>query len=374
LNKKIVHITSAHPRNDIRIFTKMCLSLARASYDVTLIVADGKGDEVNNGVKISDVGKVDGRFARMFYSAKNVYLKALSLNADIYHLHDPELLPYALKLKNKGKTVVFDSHEDVPVQILSKPYFNKFLLKLISVIFECFENFVCKKLDCIVGATPFITNKFLKINSNSLNINNYPILGELESDSEILSTEKSIKNTICYVGGISVIRGAYELAEAIRYVKNNVKLCFAGSISEDLSRKILHNTDSANKINLVGVLSRSEVKELLNTSFAGLVTLLPTLAYKDSLPIKMFEYMSAGLPVIASNFPLWKEIIEGNDCGICVDPLSPKEIAETIDWLYENQDKAKEMGKNGQKAVYEKYNWQNEEKKLLGLYKIITGL
>lgn len=223
MNKKVVHMTSAHQRYDIRIFRKMCLSIAKAGYDVNLIVADGKGNEIKNDVQIYDVGKSNGRFGRMLYSAKNVYLKALSLNADIYHLHDPELLPYALKLKNKGKKVIFDSHEDVPMQILSKPYLNKPVSKLISLAYECIENFICKKLDCIIGATPFITNKFLKINSNSVNINNYPILGELQSDSEILSTEKSIKNTICYVGGISVIRGAYEMTEAMGFVKNEVK-------------------------------------------------------------------------------------------------------------------------------------------------------
>lgn len=346
----------------------MCLSLAKAGYDISLIVADGKGDEVNNGVKILDVGKVNGRLARMFYSAKNVYLKALSLNADIYHLHDPELLPYALKLKNKGKTVVFDSHEDIPRQILSKPYLNKSLLKLISMIFECFENFVCKKLDCIVGATPFITDKFLKINSNSLNINNYPILGELEPDSEILSTEKSIKNTICYVGGISVIRGAYEMTEAMGFVKNDIKLHLAGEFSQEIDFDRLRNFNGWKKIVELGFVNRNNVKNLMADSLGALAVFKPELNHFNAQPNKMFEYMSAGLPVIASNFPLWKEIIEGNKCGICVDPLSPKKIAEAIDLLYENQDRAREMGKNGQKAVYEKYNWQNEEKTLLQLY------
>jgi glycosyltransferase involved in cell wall biosynthesis len=85
----------------------------------------------------------------------------------------------------------------------------------------------------------------------------------------------------------------------------------------------------------------------------------------------MFEYMSAGVPVIASNFPLWREIVEGNDCGLCVNPLQPKEIAEAVDFLVANPERAKAMGRNGQRAVREKYNWGNEEMKLLSLYKQI---
>jgi glycosyltransferase involved in cell wall biosynthesis len=78
--------------------------------------------------------------------------------------------------------------------------------------------------------------------------------------------------------------------------------------------------------------------------------------------------MAAGLPVIASNFPLWKEIVEGNGCGICVDPLNPKEIAEAIKYLMKHPGSTEQMGKNGRRAVIEKYTWEKEGKKLLDLY------
>ena len=121
-----------------------------------------------------------------------------------------------------------------------------------------------------------------------------------------------------------------------------------------------------------GWLDRQGVKTVLNESFAGLVTLHPIVNYLDALPVKMFEYMAAGLPVIASNFALWKQIIEGNQCGLCVDPLNPKAIAEAIDYLVTHPEEAEKMGLNGQRAVQELYNWGNEERKLIQLYESLT--
>lgn len=81
--------------------------------------------------------------------------------------------------------------------------------------------------------------------------------------------------------------------------------------------------------------------------------------------------MSAGLPVIASNFPLWKEIVEKNCCGICVNPLNSKEIADAINWVLQNPSQAAEMGRKGRKAIEEKYNWEEESRKLISFYEQI---
>jgi glycosyltransferase involved in cell wall biosynthesis len=115
-------------------------------------------------------------------------------------------------------------------------------------------------------------------------------------------------------------------------------------------------------------LDRNEVAKLLSTSTAGLVLFLPEPNHIESQPNKMFEYMSASIPVIASNFSLWRSIIEKNNCGICVDPMDSHEIAEAIDFLTWNPEDAKQMGKNGQAAIKRIYNWGIEEKKLLRLY------
>ena len=162
------HLTSAHVRDDTRIFLKMCTSLAKNGYNVSLIVADGKGDELKNKVNIYDVGaKTGGRLSRMTRTVKKVFEKAKILDADIYHLHDPELIPIGLKLKRMGKTIIFDSHEDVPKQMLGKPYLNAPLRYLIGQTFSLYEHYACRKLDGIIAVFPFFRDKFLKINQNT---------------------------------------------------------------------------------------------------------------------------------------------------------------------------------------------------------------
>jgi glycosyltransferase involved in cell wall biosynthesis len=124
-------------------------------------------------------------------------------------------------------------------------------------------------------------------------------------------------------------------------------------------------------VNPTGFLDRTGVESVFARSMAGLVTLQPVKNYIDALPVKMFEYMSAGIPVIASNFPLWREIISKNDCGLLVNPLDAGAIAKAIDYMVLNPKEAERMGRNGRKAVETHYNWNQEEKNLLNFYEKI---
>ncbi|POY35884.1 glycosyl transferase [Solitalea longa] len=361
---KVCHLTSVHKRYDPRIYYKECRSLAKAGYKVHLIVADGLGDETKDGVNFNDVGASKGRFNRFVSTSMKIYKKAKEINAEIYHLHDPELLPVGYMLARKGKKVVYDAHEDVPVQIKAKAYINPLIKQPLSSSVKIVEDYIVKNIAGVITATPYIRDRFLPLNKNSVDVCNYPLI----NGTSIVKTKWELKNdSICYVGGISEVRGIKQMVEAMKYL-NGYKLNLGGEFETDQLREETVKIEGWSKVNELGFLNRDKVGAILAESKIGIVTLQPIKNYVDAMPVKMFEYMLAGLPVVASNFPLYKEILESNKCGICVDPTDPKQIADAISFLLENQEQALQMGDNGYEAVLNKYNWASEEIKVLNLY------
>ncbi|MGR4068158.1 glycosyltransferase family 4 protein [Billgrantia sp. C5P2] len=370
---KVVHLTSAHPRYDTRIFHKQCRSLAAEGYPVTLVVADGEGDEERDGVSIVDVGHLPGRLNRVVKTTRRVFERARQLDADLYHLHDPELMPVGRRLKRLGKHVVYDAHEDLPRQMLAKHYLGKVTRQVLSRGVDAYQRRICRHFDVIVAATPYIRDRFSEFHPEVVDVNNFPMLGELGGALEArLTGDAGEALAVCYVGGIAEVRGIREIVRAMERVEPGCRLQIAGDFKTlALEQEVMTYAGWA-RVEAHGYLDRAGVRRVMASSVAGLVTLHPIINYLDALPVKMFEYMSAGLPVIASNFPLWREIVEGSDCGLCVDPLDPAAIAEAIDYIVTHPERAREMGKNGQRAVIERYNWQQEERKLLDTYNALS--
>jgi len=361
---KVAHLTSVHFRYDTRIFLKHCKSLANNGYDVTLVVADGKGDEVKDGINIIDVGRKKGRMVRFLVSTLLVWHKALLSKARIYHIHDPELLPIGLFLRLFGGKVVFDMHENLPQQLLSKYYLNRSFSVVLSRMMLFFQNISFRLLPVVFAENSYAKH-FWPVKRH-VTVLNYPIISEVPAKHAGMNG----KFRLGYIGEISHERGINQIVEIIENIgTDRIELMLAGPVRPDVSENFrFKNALTASWLIYHGQLSPIEAWRKMENCNAGLAILFPSPNFIESYPTKLFEYMILGLPVIASDFPLWKEIIEGNQCGICVNPLNPKEIAKAIDYLISNPDEATEMGKRGRKAVEEKYNWETEEAKLLALY------
>jgi glycosyltransferase involved in cell wall biosynthesis len=360
----ICHISSVHPRYDIRIFEKECQSLAThyTHVAVYLIIADGLGNEVKNGVNIIDVGLPSSRLSRLLLTQGKIIQQLKLIKPNIIHIHDPELLLISKPAKKLGCKVIYDVHEDLPKQLLNKHYIPKILRSSISKLAKFIERYYSKYLDAIVCATELITNRFSQYHNQVVTICNYPLLSELIADNKDYLLRK---NHICYIGSISRTRGIEYLIESL--AGTNIQLDLAGKFS-DISLDELKKINGFDNVNYLGVLNRTDIVELLNNIKIGMVTLLPTASYRESLPIKMFEYMLAGIPIITSNFVYWEDIVMGNNCGIMVDPTNIEQIRSSIEYLFRNIDIAINMGQNGKNAVLNKYNWGIEVTKLFSLY------
>lgn len=363
-DKKVCHITSIHGRYDPRIFHKQCVSLAKNNYDVTLVVNDDKSDEIVEGVKIISTGsKPKNRAERFLKSRKLIFNRAIEVNADIYQLHDPDLLPMGNKLKRMGKKVIFDSHEDVPRQIIDKGWLPKPIRGIISKLYEIYEKNSVKKYNAVISVTPHIVERFKKINKNAIMLTNYPII---DKDNE--NNKSNPELAICFAGGVGA---HYHHEEIIRAMENieGLKYILAGPTHSNYINS-LSALPAWNRVEFLGKIPYFQVKNIYKRSIAGMaVHYSNQVKVEGSLGgVKLFEFMEAKLPVICTDYRLWKEIIEGNNCGICVDPKSVKEIENAIRYIIDNPEKARVMGENGRRAVLEKYNWGTQEKVLLGLY------
>ena len=211
---RVCYLTSAHNSTDIRIFVKECTSLASAGYEVYL-VASGES-RTENSVNIIGIGSAPaGRRKRMTGFAKTIYETAKSLDCDVYHFHDPELMPYALKFKRLGKKVIFDSHEDVPAQILDKEWIPYPLRKLVSIVYKRYETYAVRQFDAVVAATPHIADTFKGRAKKVVVINNYPKLDDIEFHNKPFAERERI---ICYAGGINALRGENIMIEAMKDV------------------------------------------------------------------------------------------------------------------------------------------------------------
>jgi glycosyltransferase involved in cell wall biosynthesis len=363
LSLKVMILSVVHPYDDSRIYHKQAVSLAKAGMEVELHAIADFTEKVEKGVKIVGVKRVNRRWKRLLRSWE-LFRRACKSEADIFHFHDPEFLPWGVLIaKLTGKPVIYDAHEDLPKQIYTKPWIYAKWRQVISKVVHHIEKGLAKRLFAVITATESIRSQFQGVQRITV-IKNYPLL------MPAVSKEEDGVHRILYVGGISYLRGYKEMVQMMDHlpIELQAELHLIGPLqyiaAEDRDLQQLQQK----RVILHGRIPFEEVSVWLAKGKVGLVCLHPIENYRDSLPIKMFEYMAAGLPLIATNFPLWEKIVHTCGCGFTVDPLNAKEMAEKVTRLLTDSTLHAQMGRAGRTAYEKIYNWETEEKKLLALY------
>lgn len=367
-NNRVCVITTAHGPFDDRIFHKECRSLAKEGFKVTLIAPHHRNETVN-GVSIVALPKAKNRFHRMAgLSLKALYL-ALREKAEVYHLHDPELLFVGLFIKIlKRKKVIYDVHEDYGKKILSKEWLKKGARTVLSGMIAAMEIVASHIFDFILAADSNIRGKFSLKKSEV--IANYPPLKFMTEKQE----HKNDTLKVIYIGGIASSRGSNIMFQTMECLKDdNIELHLLGKFDNELE---IQDFKKLKRVIYHGFVPWREVNKYLMDADIGLLLLQPTPSYLNLTGegvVKLFEYMTMKLPVVISDFPMLNRLITKLGCGICVDPTDPVKIAGTIRYLRDHPELREKMGEKGRQAVIEKYNWENESKKLIDVYTKVIG-
>lgn len=391
--KRVVHMTTVHHPYDPRIYHKQCKSLKKAGYDVTLIAQAAPDDHLqkngpagliksqtaqddhsqktkpNEPIKHIKLKKYTSRLKRMIFGTLETYKQAKKLQADVYHFHDPELMFVGWLLKKKNNVVIYDIHEDYVTSILQKEYLNKPMRKWMARIYKFFEKFFTRKMELCLA------EKYYKdIYNRGTCILNYPTINEtfLTHDRK----DKPLTDKLLYTGNVTDDRGALIHAK-IPHIHEDMSVHFIGKCPRELAEKMYDVAKGRkDQLHIEGIdrfieKEAIEAKYLSENWLAGIALFPPTDHYMKKELTKFFEYMNAGLPILCSNFPIWKEFVETYQCGLAVDPYNEKEVKQAIDYLRNHQEEAKQMGENGRQAVIEQLNWLKEEEKLIKWYETL---
>jgi len=361
---KVCHISTVHPTFDTRIFYKECKTLANAGYDVYLIVTHDKKETID-GVHIFPLPNKKGRFYRFIIKDWIALNKAIQVKAKIYHLHDPELIFVSIVLKVLGKVVIYDVHEDVSKQILNKDWLKPyFVRRVVSSLFRIIEYIFSLSFDGVVAATEDIAKKFQK--KKTLVVRNFPILSLIKKAKSI-DERKSEKFIIIYAGGLTRIRGIKEIIQSLLFLQGKAELWLLGKWEDNNFKKECENLDGWMYVKYLGFKLPTEVYGYMKVADLGVALLYPVKNYLDSLPVKCFEYMACGIPMVISDFPYWKKLFR--DYALFANPKDPQDIANKIKVFIDDEELRDKIGKAGMLAVQNEYSWEAESKKLLNLYK-----
>ncbi len=365
-NYDVVMLTTVHRATDCRIFHREAKTLARAGLSVCVIGQHPKSECID-GVSISALPEGGSRAQRLLLDARTLK-RALEISGKLYIFHDPELFGVALLLRALGKKVVFDCHEIVPLQILQKYWIPKPLRLLLSPMATAWLWLTSRMLSGIIAVNEVVAG--LCPNRRTIVIRNTPDQTSLEVSSQGEPVHLR-RNIVIYAGLISRIRGISELVDSFRELQGLAELWLVGEFdTEDFQRQIVESMPA--NVEWLGWKASPELFKLYQQAKIGVHIPYPTKNHRRTMPTKMFQYLGSGLPMIASNFPEWTEVLEG--CGIQVDPRDVGQIRDAIRSLLESDSTVASMSAVGRERVAKYFDWEQDGETLVNFCSSLIGL
>lgn len=361
---KVVIFSTVHCATDDRIFHKEARSLAGAAYNVVVIASHPREERIE-AVHIKPLWKTQCRFERML-RATSLLPWLLRERAVIYHFHDPELIPAGLLLRLHGKKVIYDSHEDVPQDMLLKKYVPVSLRPILSGLARLLEAFAGRILSAVIvpseDYSPHIRSRVV--------VHNYPILDYVCPAAKVRGDIQSRHPFLVYCGTMTAVRGASEMLSSVAIASEHVpvRLRLMGRIGDEGLLSEIAYGEQKGLVEYLGEIPHRDVYGYCMGAVAGLLLYHPSPFHQFIVPIKLFELMACGVPVIASDLPFFRKTVYDQGCGLVVNPLDAQAVADAIIYLIEHPEEARRMGERGRELVRTEYNWESESKKLIALY------
>lgn len=371
----ICHISSVRGSLDARIFYLQCVPSAKERLVVRLLGPHALRG-THEGVGLVSLKRRANRLVRIV-SAPLVSFEALRQHSDVYHLHDPELLPLGMLLKiGFGKRVVYDAEEDYPSMMLTKTWTRPWLRGAFAAAVDVAERIAALCFSGLVTADPRTLRRLAKTGrSRKLVFYNFPCLELFSSRS---AAER--KFDLVYRGGLSERAGTLVLLEAMELLAKQgrpVRLLLIGYCDapevEARIRVLIKSRGLSDQVEMRGRIPHADMAAALGLARIGVSPLLPVPKFLRNIPVKVWEYWACGLPVVASDLPPIRPFFRDREYGLLVKPGDAEALARAIRQLLDNPCEAERMGLAGRRAVQERYHNEGEVKKLLSFYQRILS-
>jgi glycosyltransferase involved in cell wall biosynthesis len=373
----VCHITTVHPVQDARIYHRMCGALAARKLDVVLIAPGSFPAQAH--LRPSNANDRLTRAGRLRRSA--IALRAaLAEDADVYHFHDPELIPMALLLKalRPSAAVVYDVHEDYPSMMRDKYWLPRWSRPAVAAGAGLANRIAATCLDGIVVADQGVARDFAKPAAKKTLIHyNFPALGLFAADNRAASQPTA---DLVYVGGLSERAGVFVLFDALKIlaeqaIRPTVRLAgyTDGEAGLATVTGALRRYGLDGQVQFVGRIPHSQVPAWLRQGRIGLVLLQAVPKFLKNIPSKMFEYWASGLPVLASDLPPIRQfLVEGRN-GYLFPPASPAHLADRIAYLLQHPGERESLGRAGREMIEAQWNNEKQIESLIGFYGNLLG-